>query len=595
MLVVIGDIHGCYDGLRFFIDEEINNLKDYYNIKLIFLGDYIDYGPSSKEVIDYINSLDYDKVLLKGNHEDVVEMYLKGHFVFIKYRTNQWLLNSLGGISTLRSLCKDSPVLNDEYSNDLDEATRNNIIESLLHINTGKIKMDKKYLKFIEGLKYTHTETIKLLDTEKKILFSHSIPNVRVPIDELLKAKTYEEFHHLDEKYDLYMEGNSLWNRNLVDGWLREEVDGKKIHVVLNSEYLIVHGHTPTFAVNKYYDSHSEKFVNKELLKRVSETFEPFYYENFEEERIMAINIDLGLVYNKAFGALFIPENDDELKKNYSYKDLDYIMFDFSDGGFRQKYFIHGKIPDGLERILNKPKGETNDNKTYKNERYYRNRDEESPEIKEIRKFLRLFWGLMWDNLPVLIKRVPKGKEPDFNPMEDSRELKIYFQYIEDNDSIKNDNLPEQDDEYNIFYSPAKYGHYMFFNSYIKDGSDWNKDKFVNTRFLHIDLNNNGKENLKKLEEDANLNNIPKPTLVVQTAEDEYNVFWKLKYPETDIIEHQLYLEKLCNKYNGNPEAINSIRLFRLPGYKNLEKNFLVRIVYMSDIFYDIEEFEKLL
>jgi serine/threonine protein phosphatase 1 len=49
------------------------------NDELYFLGDYIDRGPGSKEVIDYIRHLqkdEYSVTALKGNHEDfMLELY----------------------------------------------------------------------------------------------------------------------------------------------------------------------------------------------------------------------------------------------------------------------------------------------------------------------------------------------------------------------------------------------------------------------------------------------------------------------------------------------------------------------------------------
>jgi hypothetical protein len=361
----------------------------------------------------------------------------------------------------------------------------------------------------------------------------------------------------------------------------------------------IIHGHTPTFLLEKYYEKKDKDFVNHELLKRCAKTNEVFYYEHFKENRIMAINIDLGLVYNKSLGALIIPENDEEFEKcrryNYTNTDLLYYQFNISDGGFRNKYNILKKtIPNGLKRILVEPQVETNDAKSYVFNRNCK-KDEESHEIIAIRKFLRNFWAIMWDNDYVLIKRVPKGKNPDFNLIEKKREFKIYFKYCDEDHPVKNGNLPEQDDEYNIFFSPAKYIPFDCNSLSDKaDGSEFAKDKFANTRFLNIELTENVTVNYKKLEDDVNAGIIPKPSIVVQPAQDEYNIFWKLKLPLTDINEHQSYLKKLCNKYNGNCESIDSIRMFRLPGYKNLEKDYLVNVLYMSDIIYDIEEFENI-
>lgn len=63
---VIGDIHGCY----FTLLDLINKLSIEKGDKLIFLGDYIDRGPHSKRVIDYIMSIEGpDVITLMGNHE----------------------------------------------------------------------------------------------------------------------------------------------------------------------------------------------------------------------------------------------------------------------------------------------------------------------------------------------------------------------------------------------------------------------------------------------------------------------------------------------------------------------------------------------
>ncbi len=67
---VIPDIHGCAETLKTLIEVQIKPNK---NDHLIFVGDYIDRGPDSKGVIDYIMALqqnDYNITPLIGNHED---------------------------------------------------------------------------------------------------------------------------------------------------------------------------------------------------------------------------------------------------------------------------------------------------------------------------------------------------------------------------------------------------------------------------------------------------------------------------------------------------------------------------------------------
>ncbi len=96
----IGDIHGCMDKLCSLIDKiDI----DFDHDTLVFLGDYIDRGSDSFEVVEYLIDLkkQYPKIVfLKGNHEDMLEKYINGPD---KYT---YLLN--GGQQTLESYMKKS-------------------------------------------------------------------------------------------------------------------------------------------------------------------------------------------------------------------------------------------------------------------------------------------------------------------------------------------------------------------------------------------------------------------------------------------------------------------------------------------------------
>lgn len=91
--VAIGDIHGCLKSLKALLQK----LEDYSERSFIFLGDYIDRGPDSKGVVDFL--LDYRKqqdcIFLRGNHE---QMLLDAHH---NNDLDLWLMN--GGRSTLES------------------------------------------------------------------------------------------------------------------------------------------------------------------------------------------------------------------------------------------------------------------------------------------------------------------------------------------------------------------------------------------------------------------------------------------------------------------------------------------------------------
>ncbi len=68
---VIGDIHGEIEHLR----TLLSRMPDVgASDTVVFLGDYIDRGPASKQVVDAVRGLDRDTgckvVCLRGNHED---------------------------------------------------------------------------------------------------------------------------------------------------------------------------------------------------------------------------------------------------------------------------------------------------------------------------------------------------------------------------------------------------------------------------------------------------------------------------------------------------------------------------------------------
>ncbi|MFT5906524.1 MAG: serine/threonine protein phosphatase 1 [Cryomorphaceae bacterium] len=68
--LAIGDIHGCLEPLKL-LWEVINPQPD---DRIIFVGDYVDRGPDTKGVIDFLIGLklseDFDVTFLSGNHEE---------------------------------------------------------------------------------------------------------------------------------------------------------------------------------------------------------------------------------------------------------------------------------------------------------------------------------------------------------------------------------------------------------------------------------------------------------------------------------------------------------------------------------------------
>jgi serine/threonine protein phosphatase 1 len=95
-LFAISDIHGCYNPFYELVTKTIKLKK---SDQLILLGDYVDRGQQSKEVIDFILDLEkngFNVTSLTGNHEAMLLDSYKKPEIF-----PLWLMN--GGAATLAS------------------------------------------------------------------------------------------------------------------------------------------------------------------------------------------------------------------------------------------------------------------------------------------------------------------------------------------------------------------------------------------------------------------------------------------------------------------------------------------------------------
>jgi serine/threonine protein phosphatase 1 len=91
-LAFIGDIHG--DSVR--LSRLLGKLG---SRRLVFLGDYVDHGPHSREVVEILLEIanrEPNPFFLSGNHEIGLLAFLSGRLSFLEYA---WM----GGLSTIRS------------------------------------------------------------------------------------------------------------------------------------------------------------------------------------------------------------------------------------------------------------------------------------------------------------------------------------------------------------------------------------------------------------------------------------------------------------------------------------------------------------
>jgi serine/threonine protein phosphatase 1 len=174
-IFAVGDIHGQIYKLRglidkLYIDEEC---------LLVFVGDYIDRGDYSFEVIEYLISLSkkYNCVFLKGNHEEMFMDFMSG--------INEGLFVQNGGYATILS-----------YGDNLYD----------IHQYTDYLErhLPVEHVDFYQGLKnYYETEDYIFVHAG---LLSKDIPLEQQPIDILL----WERYDFINSDFD--------WGKKVIFG-----------------------------------------------------------------------------------------------------------------------------------------------------------------------------------------------------------------------------------------------------------------------------------------------------------------------------------------------------------------------------------------
>jgi serine/threonine protein phosphatase 1 len=95
-ILAVGDIHGCYTKLHRLLKGQLPKLPQ--ETRLVFLGDYVDRGPQTREVLELLIRLKEERpgtVLLLGNHERMLLNAYEGRDAML------WEVN--GGSETLAS------------------------------------------------------------------------------------------------------------------------------------------------------------------------------------------------------------------------------------------------------------------------------------------------------------------------------------------------------------------------------------------------------------------------------------------------------------------------------------------------------------
>ena len=165
-MIIIGDVHGCYDTLVALLDKIPQEEKDK---GVVFCGDLIDRGPKSKQVIELVRNSSYKCV--KGNHE--ILMIDCGPFPRF---SDDWGHN--GGNKTVKSYYPDINMntLSDTEQNKIRHQVQDDIRADMKWLNDLPVYLEFPEVKNDEGrylvVSHSHVANVwrRMKQLEEKIL-----------------------------------------------------------------------------------------------------------------------------------------------------------------------------------------------------------------------------------------------------------------------------------------------------------------------------------------------------------------------------------------------------------------------------------------
>lgn len=238
----IGDIHGEIALLNKLLEAILKQDPQ----QITFVGDYIDRGPYSKEVVDRIMKLELPVVCLMGNHElMMLEAFENSAFGYNPMEL--WYRN--GGEATLQSF-------------------------GLTGFFSFQSQMEDHYLQFFRSLRMSElTEPVPGM----KILATHAGVSPLIPLADQLLLKDYKDLQQYVMNKQLDMEDSFLWARETFF----------KSSAKLWNGYMVVHGHTPTIKLKRFIqEGHFPNFdfIDNDLAIRRSGS----------QGKVVSVGIDSG-------------------------------------------------------------------------------------------------------------------------------------------------------------------------------------------------------------------------------------------------------------------------------------------------------------
>ena len=172
----IGDIHGCLDKLKALMDKLPITNED----ELVFIGDYIDRGPESSGVIDYLLKMKHrNTIFLAGNHEDMMERAIAKKPAWGDL--DLWFQN--GGWATIKSYSGHATAINEQLGFDA--------------------VFPEAHLDFIKKLYLYHTTN--------KYIFVHAGANPTIPMEN-------HDINYLLWAREEFIKDETPWQKTVIFG-----------------------------------------------------------------------------------------------------------------------------------------------------------------------------------------------------------------------------------------------------------------------------------------------------------------------------------------------------------------------------------------
>jgi serine/threonine protein phosphatase 1 len=256
----IGDIHG-EAGL---LNRLLEQVLPFNPEEIIFVGDYIDRGPYSRQVIDRIMGLEIPVHCLLGNHEMMLLDAMENSGIGFS-PIELWYYN--GAETTLQSF-------------------------GFTSFFSFQSDMETRYLRFFRNLKLNHV--VRLTD-RMKVMAVHAGISPAIPLEDQMNMENYRDLSKFMQERHIDPGDSFLWVReNFYDS-----------SPGLWEGYLLVHGHTPVTNLKSFISRNGKEqfiFVGSDLCIR----------KEAGTGKIVSIDIDSGsAVSGRLTGLGFFKEHED--------------------------------------------------------------------------------------------------------------------------------------------------------------------------------------------------------------------------------------------------------------------------------------------